>query len=394
MHRPLIRASLPRIEGAAAADARRFPIHHPPAGRRPAQSLPCPRQRGGGGGGGQQFQGNRSDGNGNSRGGPRAAAAAAASRHGWRRPPSQGRHGRAASSAATVPAAEALEVDRRLTSYRLTMADLAGKHGLIVGVANKRSISWAIAQAAAAAGARLALTYPSERLEENVRELAATLDNPLVLPCDVAERRADRRARRDARSRVRRPRFPGARRRVRAGRRARRIRSSQTSREGFRIALDVSAYSLIGADARRGAADGEARRRQHPDAHVHRQRSRLHELQRDGRGEGRARVVGALSGARSRAAEHPRQRDLGRRRSRRWPRPASPGFSTSCRSIARRAPLRRGVETAEVADAALFLLSPAARGVTGEVLMVDSGFHAMGSVKQSRRSSVLPFLDS
>ena len=67
------------------------------------------------------------------------------------------------------------------------MTDFSGKHGLIVGVANKRSISWAIAQAAAAAGARLALTYPSERLEENVRELAATLDNPLILPCDVAD---------------------------------------------------------------------------------------------------------------------------------------------------------------------------------------------------------------
>src|SRR5882762_8459133 len=66
------------------------------------------------------------------------------------------------------------------------MSDLAGKHGLIVGVANKRSISWAIAQAAAAAGARLALTYPSERLEENVRDLVATLDKPLILPCDVA----------------------------------------------------------------------------------------------------------------------------------------------------------------------------------------------------------------
>src|SRR5437588_10607089 len=65
------------------------------------------------------------------------------------------------------------------------MADLAGKHGLIVGVANKRSIAWSIAQRAAAAGARLALTYPSERLEENVRELAAKLANPLVLPCDV-----------------------------------------------------------------------------------------------------------------------------------------------------------------------------------------------------------------
>ena len=55
---------------------------------------------------------------------------------------------------------------------------LTGKHGLIVGVANKRSISWAIAQAAAqACGARLALTYPSQRLEENVRELAGKLEN-------------------------------------------------------------------------------------------------------------------------------------------------------------------------------------------------------------------------
>ena len=60
------------------------------------------------------------------------------------------------------------------------MSILAGKHGLIVGVANKRSISWAIAQATAAAGARLALTYPSERLEENVRELAASLEQPLL----------------------------------------------------------------------------------------------------------------------------------------------------------------------------------------------------------------------
>src|SRR5437016_14140809 len=67
------------------------------------------------------------------------------------------------------------------------MSDLSGKHGLIVGVANKRSISWAIAQAAAAAGARLALTYPSERLEENVRELAPKLSHdPIVLPCDVS----------------------------------------------------------------------------------------------------------------------------------------------------------------------------------------------------------------
>src|SRR6185437_13086769 len=65
------------------------------------------------------------------------------------------------------------------------MSTLSGKHGLIVGVANKRSIAWGIAQAAQAAGARLALTWPSARLEENVRELAATLDSPVLAPCDV-----------------------------------------------------------------------------------------------------------------------------------------------------------------------------------------------------------------
>ena len=53
------------------------------------------------------------------------------------------------------------------------MSELTGKHGLIVGIANKRSIAWAIAKVAAAAGARLAVTYQGERLEENVRELAA-----------------------------------------------------------------------------------------------------------------------------------------------------------------------------------------------------------------------------
>src|SRR5580692_4283881 len=69
------------------------------------------------------------------------------------------------------------------------MTNLSGKHGLIVGVANKRSIAWAIAQALSSSGVRLALTYPSARLEENVRDLAASLDNPLILPCDVADDR-------------------------------------------------------------------------------------------------------------------------------------------------------------------------------------------------------------
>src|SRR3972149_12114433 len=64
---------------------------------------------------------------------------------------------------------------------------LEGKHGLILGIANKRSIAWGIAQAVAREGARLAVTYQGERLEENVRELAQALDRPLILPCDVTK---------------------------------------------------------------------------------------------------------------------------------------------------------------------------------------------------------------
>src|SRR5438132_7094542 len=124
------------------------------------------------------------------------------------------------------------------------MSDLSGKHGLIVGVANKRSISWAIAKAAAASGARLALTYPTERLEENVRELAATLDNVLVTPCDVSsdQQIADLVATVDRE-------FGGLDFLVHGAAFAPQAELSnpffQTSREGFRIALDVSAYSLI-----------------------------------------------------------------------------------------------------------------------------------------------------
>src|SRR2546425_10262611 len=123
------------------------------------------------------------------------------------------------------------------------MSDLSGKHGLIVGVANKRSISWAIAQAAAAAGARLALTYPSARLEENVRELAEQLENPVLAPCDVANDQeiADLAATIDRE-------FGGLDFLVHGAAFAPADALSkpfvETSRESFRIALDVSAYSL------------------------------------------------------------------------------------------------------------------------------------------------------
>src|SRR5436190_11639488 len=69
----------------------------------------------------------------------------------------------------------------------MTSADRPPKVGLVIGVANKRSIAWAIARAASDAGYRLAITHQNERLEENVRELAAAIPDPLILPCDVGD---------------------------------------------------------------------------------------------------------------------------------------------------------------------------------------------------------------
>ena len=125
------------------------------------------------------------------------------------------------------------------------MNDLSGKQGLVVGVANKRSISWAIAQAADRAGARLALTYVNERLERNVRKLAATLTQPpLVLECDVAQ---DQQIEAVAASLEQE--FGGLDFLVHGVAFAPREAITQpfleTTRGDFRVALDISAYSFV-----------------------------------------------------------------------------------------------------------------------------------------------------
>jgi enoyl-[acyl-carrier protein] reductase I len=256
------------------------------------------------------------------------------------------------------------------------MSDLAGKHGLVVGVANKRSISWGIAQALAARGARLALTYQVERLEENVRELAATLDNPLVAQCDLSndQQVADLVTAIDRE-------FGGLDFLVHGAAFALQADLSnpfvQTSREGFRIALDVSAYSLIGLT-----------------------RAVLPLMERRGGGSivtltylGSQRVIPnynvmGVAKAALEASVRYLAADLGPKNIRVNAVSAGPiktlaatgiaGFSSILPVYRERAPLRRNVEQSEVADAAVFLLSPAARGITGEILMVDAGFHAIG----------------
>jgi enoyl-[acyl-carrier protein] reductase I len=256
------------------------------------------------------------------------------------------------------------------------MSDLSGKHGLIVGVANKRSISWAIAQAAAAKGARLALTYPSERLEDNVRELAAQLDNPLVLPCDVTsdQQIADLAAALDQE-------FGGLDFCVHgagfAPADALKNPFVETSRESFRIALDVSAYSLVALT--------------HACVPLLEKRGGGSVLTLTFIGSDRVftnyNVMGVAKAALESSVRYLAS-DLGPKNIRVNAISAGAiktlasagisGLSTMLQAYRERSPLRRGVETSEVADAATFLLSSAARGITGEILMVDSGYHAMG----------------
>lgn len=256
------------------------------------------------------------------------------------------------------------------------MADLSGRHGLVVGVANKRSISWGIAQAAEAAGARLALTYPSQRLEENVRELAEKLQRPLVLPCDVtSDEQIDHLAQAiDAE-------FGGLDFLLHGAAFAPHDELTnpfvQTSREGFRIALDVSAYSLIGLS-----------------------RAMLPLMEKRGGGSivtltylGSQRVftnynVMGVAKAALEATVRYLASDLGPKNIRVNAVSAGAiktlaaagisGFSSILQVYRDRAPLRRSVDVSEVADAALFLLGPDSRAITGEVLMADAGFHAVG----------------
>jgi enoyl-[acyl-carrier protein] reductase I len=258
------------------------------------------------------------------------------------------------------------------------MPTALGPHGLIVGVANKRSISWAIAKAAAARGARLALTYPSQRLEENVRELSATLEQPLVVPCDVTsdDQIAALAAAVDSE-------FGGLDFLVHGAAFAPQAELSnpfvQTSREGFRVALDVSAYSLI-ALARAVAPLMERRGGGSILTLTYLGSQRVFT---------NYNVMGVAKAALESSVRYLAS-DLGPKNIRVNAISAGPiktlaasgisGFSNNLQVYRDRSPLRRNVDLGEVADAAVFLLGAESRAITGEVVMVDAGFHASGGI--------------
>jgi enoyl-[acyl-carrier protein] reductase I len=256
------------------------------------------------------------------------------------------------------------------------MSDLAGKTGLVVGVANKRSISWAIAQALAAHGARLAVTYQGERLEENVRELCASLTDPLLLPLDVTDDGQIAKVFEEIERT-----FEGLDFVVHGAAFAPREELAapfvQTTRDGFRMSLDISAYSLI-ALARGAEPLMKARGGGSIVTLTYLGSSRVFP---------NYNVMGVAKAALEASVRY-LAADLGRHNIRVNAVSAGPvktlaaagigGFSNILGIVRERAPLRRTIEAPEVADAAVFLLGPGSRGVTGEVLMVDAGYHAVG----------------
>jgi enoyl-[acyl-carrier protein] reductase I len=252
-----------------------------------------------------------------------------------------------------------------------------GKQGLVLGVANRRSIAWAIARRLAEEGAELAFTYQGERIESAVRELAEIVSSPLVTACDVRSDDDVARVFSEVGAAfgggldllVHSVAFAAAE--DLAG------RFTDTPRDRFWLALDVSAYSLVGC-------------------------ARTAEPLMEARGGGSILTMTYLGGERAvphynvmgvaKAALDASVRylawDLGEKGIRVNAISAGPVRTLAARSIAgfptmeaiveQRAPLRRNIEADDVGDAAAFLLSDAARHVTATTLYVDAGYHAMG----------------
>jgi enoyl-[acyl-carrier protein] reductase I len=252
---------------------------------------------------------------------------------------------------------------------------LQGKTGLILGIANKRSIAWGIAQSLAREGARLAVSYQGERLKQNVEELAGSLSDPVILPCDVS-----RDEELEALAAGVKQSMGGLDFVVHAVAYALREELDgeflNTSREGYRIAQDVSSYSLTALSRHTAPLmDGRA--------------GSIVTLSYLGgeRVVPHYNVMGVAKAALEMSVRY-LAADLGPKGIRVNAISAGPiktlaasgvhGLSKMLEYHRSHAPLRRNTEQEEVGDVALFLVSNLSRGVTGEVIHVDGGFHVMG----------------
>ncbi len=246
---------------------------------------------------------------------------------------------------------------------------LAGRRGLIVGVANFRSIAWGIARHAHRHGAELAFTYLGEALERRVRPLAASVGSQLILPLDVSRDEEIAAVFEQVRAKWGTLDFlvhsiAFAEREDLSG------RTIDTSRAGFQKALDISAYSLI-ALAR--AAEPLMREGGSILAMTYYGSTKVLPSYN---------VMGIAKAALEASVRYV-ARDLGEKGIRVNAISAGPiktlaasgvsGFRGFLDIAAERAPLRRNVSTDDVGNAAVYLLSPLAAGVTGEVHFVDGG---------------------
>ncbi len=255
------------------------------------------------------------------------------------------------------------------------MSLLAGKFGIVFGVANKRSIAWAIAQAWARAGATLAFTYQGERLKENVEDLAGTFGaETLILPCDVTKDEEIASVFTTVGAKYGRLHLL-LHSVAFAPREALEGEFLNTSREAFRIAHDVSAYSLVAVS--RAAAP----------------------LMTEGGSiigmsyYGSEKVVPhynvmGVAKASLEASTRYLAYDLGPRKIRVNCISAGPvntlaargisGFTEMLRHYEAKAPLRRNVTAEELGATALFLASDGGAAITGQVIYVDGGYQIMG----------------
>ncbi len=250
----------------------------------------------------------------------------------------------------------------------------AGKKILVVGIANERSIAWGIAQALHAQGATLCLTFQNEALERRVRPLAEELGVKDVLPCEVQSDEALDNLFSELKERW--GKIDGVVHSVAfADKDDLSNRFIQTSRAGFKLALDVSAYSLV-AIAQRAEplmTDGGA----------------IITLTYLGseRVVSNYNVMGVAKAALESSVRY-LAADLGPKNIRINAISAGPiktlaaagipHFRDLLSAFAEKAPLKRNVTQEDVANTALYHLGPLGSGVTGEVTYVDCGFNVMG----------------
>jgi enoyl-[acyl-carrier protein] reductase I len=255
------------------------------------------------------------------------------------------------------------------------MSMLAGKIGIVFGVANKRSIAWAIAQAWKREGATLAFTYQGERLKENVEELAGTFGaDTLILPCDVTQD-----AQIDAVFATVKEKFGHLDLLLHsvafAPREALEGDFLNTSREAFRVAHDVSAYSLIALA--RGAAPLMTNGGSIVAMSYYGSEKVIPHYN----------VMGVAKAALESSTRY-LANSLGQKKIRVNCISAGPmntlaargisGLSEMLKHYEAHAPLRRNVLPDELGHTGAFLASDGAAAITGQVLYVDCGYQIMG----------------